>query len=337
MPKIFFVGATGRIGGTVLQAIVEKYQSKIDLSALVRDKEKGKMLVKRYARITLVVGSLEDLDLIEAAANEADIVINCAWDIGHEAGIKAIIRGLAKRPKGYYIHTSGAAAISDEPSGSIAGKKIWDDVTDIAELTSLPDTAYHRVTDKIVLATHPNVNTAIISPGSVYGIDPLTEHPPMTFPWILPIARQLHTGFTISEGINIVSLVHLYDLARLFLLLVSNALGEYRANVPQSEIWGPEAYYFAAAYECSFRDFMTAILPLLKERGIVKSETIEQLDLREAQKLGGRFFAIAFGTNMRIRSSRAKKFLKWQPEMPAPLDMDTLKQAIELALKQENQ
>lgn len=71
-------------------------------------------------------------------------------DITHDAGIAAIIKGLENRSeKGYYIHTSGGALIWDEPDGSKPGTKIWDDVADIDEITSMPEYRTHRQTDKV--------------------------------------------------------------------------------------------------------------------------------------------------------------------------------------------
>jgi hypothetical protein len=54
-----------------------------------------------------------------------------------------------KKTKGYYLHTSGAALIWDEPDGSIAGERVWDDITDIDTITSMPDHSSHRQEDKV--------------------------------------------------------------------------------------------------------------------------------------------------------------------------------------------
>ena len=43
----------------------------------------------------------------------------------------------------------GAALIWDEPDGSVAGTKVWDDVDDIEAITSMPDEVTHSITDKV--------------------------------------------------------------------------------------------------------------------------------------------------------------------------------------------
>jgi hypothetical protein len=61
-----------------------------------------------------------------------------APDVSNESSIAAILRGLqSSEKKKYYIHTSGAALIWDQPDGSKAGEKIWDDVEDIESSKSL--------------------------------------------------------------------------------------------------------------------------------------------------------------------------------------------------------
>lgn len=73
-----------------------------------------------------------------------------APDVTHEAGISAILRGLErKKTRGYYIQTSGAALIWDEPGGSKLGTRIWDDVKDIEAITSMLLDRAHRSTDKV--------------------------------------------------------------------------------------------------------------------------------------------------------------------------------------------
>ncbi|KAI9741694.1 MAG: hypothetical protein M1834_000079 [Cirrosporium novae-zelandiae] len=111
MSRIFIIGATGHIGGAVLEEIAKSHPT-AEVSVLVRDRLKAKHLVEQYndLNLTTIIGGLESIDVIENAAKEARIVINTAPDIIHEAGIAAIVRGLeARSEKGYYIHTSGAA------------------------------------------------------------------------------------------------------------------------------------------------------------------------------------------------------------------------------------
>jgi len=72
--KFFITGATGYIGGTILDRLLSHPSaSSGSFFALVRSEEKAKKL--KEAGITPILGSLSDLDIIEKAASEADVVI----------------------------------------------------------------------------------------------------------------------------------------------------------------------------------------------------------------------------------------------------------------------
>lgn len=54
----------------------------------------------------------------------------------------------ARSSKGYYLHTSGASLIWDEPEGS-KDARTWDDVEDIKDLMALNLAHTHSVTDRV--------------------------------------------------------------------------------------------------------------------------------------------------------------------------------------------
>ena len=56
----------------------------------------------------------------------------------------------------------GAALIWDEPDGSVAGTKVWDDVDDIDTITSMPDEVTHSITDKVSLSLYILLQKSII-------------------------------------------------------------------------------------------------------------------------------------------------------------------------------
>lgn len=66
--------------------------------------------------------------------------------------------------KPYFIHTSGAYLICDlrEPGG-VKGEKVWDDIEDNEQLVSMPDTAVHRVTDKVRLSMQSDRRISVTS------------------------------------------------------------------------------------------------------------------------------------------------------------------------------
>lgn len=275
---------------------------------------------------------------IEAAARDADIVINTAPDISHDDGIKAILAGLKNQPhKAYYIHTAGASLIWDEPAG-LEEARLWDDIADVAELSGLDEGHAHAVTDKIVRDAASDVNVAIVSPGFVGGLSPSIEHPtPITTPSILTTARAFGSGFQIAQGQNASAWIHVDDLAKMYLVLVDDALAAL-AGAPiertyELQVWGSEAYYFGIEDNVVFSDFMKALVPVLLEQGVIQSGEIRSVNVTQAAQIGlagpgkeydplapppppdswAMYIVIMYGINMRLRGSRMEK-LGWKAE-----------------------
>lgn len=349
MAKIFCIGGTGHVGGAVLHKILEQYPSDVQIKVMARGEDKASRLVAKYPQVQTVIGDMSDEDKIEAASREADIVINAAPDITHSKAIAAVIRGLKARaesgsPKSYYIHTSGASLIWDDPEGH-KDARCWDDIADIKELSEKGEAHTHAVTDRLVREASPDVNVAIVSPGFVCGMSPSLEHPtPITTPALVTTARAFNSGFQIAQGENMVSWIHVKDLARIYMILVDDALAALAGKPIERPaevlpLWGPEAYYFGTGGDFSFRDFMKGLAPVLHKHGVIKSTEVKSVNVTEAARIslagpGGEYDAdapppppdswamhisIMYGVNMRINASRIGR-LGWKPEMGSVVD-----------------
>ena len=123
-------------------------------------------------------------------------------------------------------------------------------------------------------------------------------------------------------------------------------------DITEHEIWGPRAYYFASSLEVSFREFVERwLLPSIKrcsagdgdgKEGLLKSEEIKEMPQEEVTSLvlgnlaGGvealwsRHIAEGFGTAMRIRPERARRFLGFNM---AGLGLPGLDDAVRATLK----
>lgn len=330
------IGGTGHVGGAVLHKLLEQHAAgSVQVTVLVRSEEKSNHLVEKYPRVQTIIGNMGEYAKVEAAARDADIVINTAPDISHDNGIRAVLAGLKDQPrKPYYVHTSGASLIWDEPEG-FKDARLWDDIADIGELSALKEKHTHAVTDKIVRDAASDVNVAIISPGFVGGLSPSIEHPtPITTPAILTTARAFGTGFQIAQGENASAWIHVDDLANMFMILINDALATL-AGTPvkrtyELQVWGPEAYYFGVEDNIVFADFMKALAPLLLEHGVVQSSDIRSVNVTEAARISlagpgkeydplappppadswAMHISVMYGINMRIRGSRMEK-LGW--------------------------
>jgi hypothetical protein len=99
----------------------------------------------------------------------------------HEGAAKAIAEGIrsghSKEKPGYWLHTGGTGILTWEDSendrlGEWSGKE-YNDWTGVDELTNLPDSAFHRNVDKVVLEAGNKygdvLKTNIVCPPTIYG------------------------------------------------------------------------------------------------------------------------------------------------------------------------
>lgn len=100
----------------------------------------------------------------------------------HVVSAKAIAAGLAEghtaSKPGYWLHTGGTGILTfaDSDRGVFGDydAKVYDDWDGVDELTHLPDHAFHRNIDQIVLETGTknadSVKTALLCPPCIYGM-----------------------------------------------------------------------------------------------------------------------------------------------------------------------
>jgi nucleoside-diphosphate-sugar epimerase len=119
----------------------------------------------------------------------------------------------------------------------------YDDVERVHDLTHLPDHAFHRDIDKIVLeANSDTTKTAIVCPPTIYG--PGRGPGNKTSRQVYSLARitlergkapQVGRGLTEWDNVNV------QDLTDLFVLLVGAAV----SGKHDPEIWGANGYFLA--------------------------------------------------------------------------------------------
>ncbi|KAF7928777.1 uncharacterized protein EAE97_009619 [Botrytis byssoidea] len=285
MTKIFIIGATGHIGGAVLDLVYPKYPD-VHIKALVRDEKKGKILVGKYPRVTFVVGDLTSLDLLTGEAKEADVVINTGPDVKQDVAISAILEGSANHSsKAYYIHTVGSSLIWDSPGSSSQNEqKIFDDVLDIQALKSFPPAALHATSN--APSSPPPSSTASLPP-------------------LLSAITTTQSGFTISPTTNLQSHIHVLDLAQIYLSPLLRA----QRRISRSSKMGPGSLLF----RCIGRSFFRRIHVSKPPYKLVHDTQIKTLSFSEAVKVVGTLTAYLFGINMQVRCTRAKEVLGWVP------------------------
>lgn len=322
MSKLFITGATGYIGGDALYAVANAYPD-LQITAMVRNSDKGAKVAAQYAKVRLVYGDLESSDLITKEAAAADIVLHCA-DCDHVGAAKAIVAGLAQSKKPtYFIHTSGTGVLSfedfKEGTRGIRREKTFDDWDGIGEVTSLPDDALHRNVDKIVLgasSVSSNIRTAIVCPPCIWG--PGRGPDNQRSMQVYDMTRydlERRKGFVVNEGANVWTEVHVQDLSIVFLLLVTAALSPDGGKAT----WNDEGYYFAENGEFVWGELGQKLAQLMYEKKLINSPEVDHIDMAEADRLrpAGSYL---WGTNSRCKSIRANKLFGWKPQQQKLFD-----------------
>ncbi|KAF2496499.1 NAD(P)-binding protein, partial [Lophium mytilinum] len=231
IPHIFLLGATGYLGGSILSSLLPKLTTSppsYTISALVRSPEKSKWLDSH--NIHPVLGSLDDIALIEDEASKSDVLINTA-DSDHLPSARAAVAGLTRRynrtqKKPLYLHTSGTGIlISPTTTPGIPDSKIWHD-DDETGLSSIPPTHLHRETDLFLL--HPSheekIQIVVVAPSAIYGLGLGPEGFANSFsvqiPWLVSNALKLGKMHMIGRGENWSCQVHVADLVGFYVRLL---------------------------------------------------------------------------------------------------------------------
>jgi prolyl-tRNA editing enzyme YbaK/EbsC (Cys-tRNA(Pro) deacylase) len=194
--------------------------------------------------VEIVEGDLDDADLIEREASQADVVVHLA-STKHEVSSKAIAKGLAAKGEvGYWVQISGASMFSTpEIKANRYGEgdeKRYDDLEGVKEVIEVIRENPARVVDNLVLDQDANkVKTALIPGPLIYG----TARGPVNTrsiqgPDMAKYALQNGHAFRIGEGKAAWSNVHVSDVGSLIVLLVKAALDG------RSGLWNQDGIFF---------------------------------------------------------------------------------------------
>ncbi len=293
--KVFLTGASGYIGGSVAAALRGAGHHVI---GLVRSAQKAEQV--RSLGIEPVSGTLEDGALLARQARDADAVIHTA-DADHRAAVESMLAALAGSGKAF-VHTSGSSIVGDQAWGE-PSDKIYDDDT---PFEPGPGRAARVAVNHVVLAAARNgVRAAVLSPSLIYGTGRGAHRDSIQVPRLIALARKSGVARHVGRGENLWSNVHIDDLVDLYLRVLERA--------PAG------ASYYAENGEASMRKVCETISRALgyagRTQGMSKEEAIAEFGAGPA--------AYTYGSNSRVRATRARRELGWAPRRDALLDSIT--------------
>jgi nucleoside-diphosphate-sugar epimerase len=290
--NIFITGASGYIGGTIAEALLAAGHR---VSGLARSEATAAAL--RDRGIAPVRGTLDDSEMLAAAARAADATINAA-NAAHRAAAETMVTALAGSGKAF-IHTSGSSIVGTRARGELV-EAVFDEDT---PFTPTPQRAERVAIDSMVRAAAGNgVRSVVIAPSLIYGRGRGLNPHSMQVPWLIAFAKKAGVAKHIGSGENRWSNVHIDDLVRLYLAALERA--------PAG------AFYFAENGESSMRETCEAISRMLGFGGRTQSMTVEEA----ASEWGDGPANDTMGSNSRVRAKRARAELGWRPARRALID-----------------
>lgn len=325
--QIFFTGATGYIGGTVLSTILAKYPDQYNVRALVRSQDAVEKL--KEVDVTAVVGSLDDSEVLTKESAAADVVINTA-NADHMGAAKAIVAGLTSdnRKDRLLIHTSGTGVLTDGARGKFESTEVPYSDLDMKRIHSLPLFQPHKDVDNFIMDNSHKFRSIIVSPPTIHGIgsglfNRLSQQIPSVL--VRGFVKAGKAG-NVGHGVNKWNYVNVLDLGDLYALLLDKGLaGE--ADYGRAGGW-----YFAESGIFRWGDITQAIANDLKERSLVTSNEVVEFTPEEVDTLLGTYAWWAIGGNSLCTADRSRA-LGWKPTRPDIFA--TLKEEIDATLKRK--
>jgi nucleoside-diphosphate-sugar epimerase len=287
--KTFVTGATGYIGGSVAERLVALGHH---VTGLVRSKEKAPLLKERG--IDPVLGTLDDPEVLTAAAQQADAIIHAA-SADHPGSVVTLVSALERSGK-TLIYTTGSGIVADSAAGEHAGSVVY---TDDAYFEPVAFRRSRVAMNHFVRAAAINkgIRSIVICPSMIYGKGRGLQPDSDQLPKLMALSRQLGAGVYFGKGLNRYSNVHIDDLVDLYLLALEKAPGG--------------SFLFAESGDASFKEIAEMMSRSLGLGGKIVSLRVEDL----ARQHGD---AALYGvtSNSLVSAVNARR-LGWSPKAPS--------------------
>lgn len=217
---------------------------------------------------------------------------------------------------GYWLHLSGTGVLcwkdrDTNTYGEPPSQPEYDDLDKVSDLTSLPDTAWHRGVDKLVLAASSDVvKTAIICPPTIYGRGRGPDNQRSIQVYLLT-ETTLKQGQApqFGRGLSEWGNVHIHDLSNLYTLFVDAIIANKREL--DTELFGPKGYFLAENGHHIWGEVSKQVAEEGYKQGFIKTKEVIQITLDGARELG--MAALTWGLNSKGHAKRARKYLGWNP------------------------
>lgn len=291
--RVFITGATGYVGSAITKCLIKAGHQVLGLARSDTSAEQLQTMGADVHR-----GDLDDLDSLSAGASNVDGVIHTAMTLDDfnnldaifakdEKAVEAMLAPIAGTGKPF-LYMSGTGVLGDTGTMAVDETVAADDQGPVARRAALEQT--------VLEAQNRDIRTVVIRPGIVYG-----HGGSDVWHMFSGLARQAGTGRAIGDGKNVCSVVHVDDLADLYLKALEQAPAGTLFNAASEE-------------EPTMHEIASAIGHALKFTGEPSLWPVE-----EASAVLGPF-ANGMAANKRISAARAREVLGWRPHRVSLLE-----------------
>lgn len=236
-----------------------------------------------------MTGDLRQPDSLRAAVTpDVDAVIHLATPLGDEAADLAAVDALLSQLRGSgraFLYTSGAWVLGPSP---VDAEPFDED----SPTNPLPLVGYrHRLEERVLSAAEQGVRGVVIRPGVAHGRG--GGIPAM----LVDLAREHDAGLHVGDGAVHWPMVHVDDLADLFVLALETAAGGSILHGVSEE--GVETQELASAAAAA--------------AGV---SGVRPWPLPEAAATLGQAFAQALACDQKVTAVRTRAALGWLPSRP---------------------
>lgn len=189
----------------------------------------------------------------------------------------------------------------------------YNDLEGVSDLTGLPDSAFHRDVDKLVLgAASESVKTAIVCPPTIYGPGrgPGNKRSRQVYN-LVKATLQRGQAPQLGKGLTEWDNIHVHDLSDLFVLLVDAAVAK-KAEF-DSKLWGKDGYFLAENGHHVWGEISKEVGEVACKKGYIKEKGTNAMDVEDAKESFG-FEALSWGLNSKGFAKRAREYLGWKPK-----------------------
>ncbi|KZV84516.1 NAD(P)-binding protein [Exidia glandulosa HHB12029] len=309
---IFYLGATGYLGGGLFKRVVATYP-KARIVTIVRA-ESAVSIVKAAGAHEVIQGTHQEVDKIKKAASEADLIVNAA-DSDDVNLISALLAGAKERflttgKRPVFVHTSGTGVVGDKSEGTLNTEflaKPFDDASEDA-VKNIPAEALHRNVDLLIFGADSEgyVDAWIVSPPTVYGASTgFFPRNSIQIPMLLSMAIKTNQAVVVNDGTATWDNVHVEDLAEAYLFIIAKAWSSRGSTISSYA-----KFYNVASDRHTWKDLVGAIATALNKRGVIPTAEVKSITLAEASTVHPWAFAVA--NNSLVVPSKLKA-LGWKP------------------------